>query len=111
MVISEPKTEHFQNGVTCTTFDDGSYVWRKGQKLHREDGPAVYFRGGYRKWYINSDLHREDGPACIYESGTIEWYLRGVVYPFEEWCKAVDASDALVTKLTLEYALQIIFNT
>jgi len=37
--------------------DDGSEVWIKNGKLHREDGPAVIWYNGHQFWYKNGKLH------------------------------------------------------
>jgi len=47
-------------------------------KLHREDGPAVYNTEGSLFWYRNGLLHREDGPAMsMLKSGMMFWYVNG----------------------------------
>ncbi len=58
-------------------YSDGSQVWWKDGKIHREDGPAVIWPDGTQRWYKDGKLHREDGPAVIYSYGTKEWYLNG----------------------------------
>jgi len=67
-------------------------VWFKGHKfkedvhgkildewgiLHRENGPAIEDKNGYKAWYKNGKLHREDGPAVIWPGGEKEWCLNG----------------------------------
>lgn len=64
-----------------------SIEWKRGDTLHREDGPAVirYAENGAvleELWYVKGELHREDGPAVISrnESGTqerLEWFVAG----------------------------------
>lgn len=88
-----------------TEWDDGSFIYLLNDRLHRKDGPALYFKSGYMKWYIHGSLHRTDGPACVYESGQVFWHLYGKSMTFGEWCLEVAASDALKTKLIIEYNL------
>ena len=46
----------------CIIFDNGSKLWCKEGKRHRDDGPA--FEGnGTKIWYKNDNKHRIDGPA------------------------------------------------
>jgi hypothetical protein len=59
---------------------DGYKAWYLNGKRHREDGPAVEWACGSKYWYLNGELHREDGPAIEYASGTKEWYLNGLAF-------------------------------
>ena len=92
-----------------TVDDYGNKCWYLGDKLHREDGPAVehtdgtkfwYLNGnrhrtdgpavecvGNKYWYLNDNLHREDGPAIEWAAGTKCWYLGGASYTEAEWRK------------------------
>ena len=47
---------------------DGSQLWYRNGKRHREDGPAIIWADGTKAWYQNNMLHREDGPAVIWPS-------------------------------------------
>ena len=101
-----PYITHLGDRQTCMKWDDGSFLYRLNDRLHREDGPALYFKSGYTKWYIHGLLHRTDGPALVCESGLVSWYLYGKSMTFSEWCLEVAASDALKTKLIIEYNLE-----
>jgi hypothetical protein len=48
----------------------------KGQ-IHRDDGPAVESREGYKGWFQNNELHREDGPAQENRNGREMWWING----------------------------------
>ena len=48
--------------------------------LHREDGPAIDYKNGYKAWFLNGKCHRDDGPAVEYRFGTKEWWLNNVKY-------------------------------
>jgi hypothetical protein len=63
---------------TYTIESDGTIEWRLGEKLHRDDGPAVIEPNGTKKWFLNGKRHREDGPAIEWGNGTTSWYLKGV---------------------------------
>lgn len=87
----------------------GAELWYKGDKLHREDGPAITYADGRQKWYKNGVLikpgknkdksvhkvsadgsklcykedgllHRKDGPAVIYHNGNQAWYKEGKIH-------------------------------
>jgi hypothetical protein len=58
--------------------ENGSVVWYKDDKLHREDGPAVERIDGYKAWYLDNMMHRLDGPAIEYVNGGREWWLNGL---------------------------------
>ena len=46
-------------------------VWFSGNNLHREDGPAIEFKGGRKEWWQNNHRHRLDGPAIIYPNSDL----------------------------------------
>lgn len=52
--------------------------WYKGDKLHREDGPAIKYSNGGEAWYLDGLRHREDGPALIEYDGQKEWFKNGI---------------------------------
>lgn len=49
--------------------------WYSKGKLHRADGPAVEYAGGFKVWHLNGERHREDGPAREYINGKKEWWI------------------------------------
>jgi hypothetical protein len=57
--------------------ENGSVVWYKDDKLHREDGPTVERLDGYKAWYLDNILHRLDDPAVECANGDGEWWLNG----------------------------------
>jgi hypothetical protein len=61
----------------CEVGTHGTKYWLLHGKYHREDGPAVETKDGYRAWYLNDKLHREDGPAIEYPDGHKHWSLHG----------------------------------
>jgi len=63
--------------VEMTINKQGDQIWWKGNKLHREDGPAIERANGTKEWHLNGKLHREDGPAVERANGTKLWYLNG----------------------------------
>ena len=54
-----------------------SQIWRQGDKLHRNDGPALEAFDGSYAYYLNGQLHRNDGPAIKRADGSQEWWLGG----------------------------------
>lgn len=59
---------------------DGAQMWKLGDQLHREDGPALIEPDGSQRWYLHDQLHREDGPAAMHVSGEQTYWLHGVQY-------------------------------
>ncbi len=61
----------------------------KGDKLHREDGPAIEWSNGTKEWWFGGVLHREDGPAIEQKDGTKQWFKNGKRHredgPAVEW--------------------------
>jgi hypothetical protein len=57
---------------------DGTKLWYKDDKLHREDGPAVKHDDGRTRWFLNGRLHRADGPALERVDGSTEWWYKGI---------------------------------
>ncbi len=64
--------------------NNGTKYWYLGNKLHREDGPAVEFIVGEKYWYLNNQLHREDGPAIEGICGEKIWRLNGKAISWQE---------------------------
>tara|TARA_R110002012_G_scaffold84431_2_gene211260 strand:- start:1742 stop:2377 length:636 start_codon:yes stop_codon:yes gene_type:complete len=56
---------------------DGTKFWHLNGELHREDGPAVEYAGGYKAWFLKGKRHREDGPAIEWADGYKAWHLKG----------------------------------
>ena len=59
---------------------EGTKIWKnlKGE-LHRDNGPAVIYKGGNKYWYQNGKRHRDnDLPAVIYKNGDKYWYQNGL---------------------------------
>lgn len=61
---------------------NGSEIWMKNKRLHREDGPALY--------------------STI--SGRSSFYLEGRQYRFEDWVKKVKISSKNLTILCLKHS-------
>jgi hypothetical protein len=38
-------------------------------------------------WQLDGEYHREDGPAVIWRGGSKEWCLHGTGMAFEEWLR------------------------
>lgn len=68
---------------------DGTIIWTKNGKLHRENSPAVEYRQGGRDWFINGKRHREDGAAIEFPSGNKEWYLHGKQLTEDEFLRTI----------------------
>lgn len=54
--------------------------WYKNGELHREDGPAVEDKNGYKEWHIEGKRHRINGPAVEWGVRHKEWYIEGKRY-------------------------------
>lgn len=59
-------------------YANGDIAWYKGERLHRDNGPAVVYPNGSQYYYQYGMKHREDGPAVIRSDGHMSWYLNGV---------------------------------
>jgi hypothetical protein len=80
---------------------DGTKIFHRDSRLHREDGPAVICPDGWSTWWIDGHrhdgyglgyreyfregyLHRLDGPAVERNNGEREYWINGQrVEPFE----------------------------
>lgn len=76
-----------KNGVTVS--DDGTKIWYRDGKRHRDDGPAIEQPDGTKMWLVNDDFHRIGGPAIDYANGTKRWYQNSKLHredgPAIEW--------------------------
>ena len=87
---------YYENGTPSSgAANKKSEEWFKGNRRHREDGPAIiiYLENGTiikEEWYKNDLLSRENGPAHIayYENGNKEtegWYKNGKVHRTDDY--------------------------
>ena len=58
---------------------------------------------GTKRWYLGEQYHREDGPAIIWRGGHVRWYLYDRIMSFEEWLALVGMDDEEKVMLKLEY--------
>ena len=61
---------------TVKVIKEGDIYWKKENKLHRLDGPAIEHVNGNHQWYLNGKRHRLDGPAVSFFN-TQEWWVNG----------------------------------
>lgn len=74
--------------------DEDKIQWYLGDKLHKENGPAVEFADGTREWWIDGKRHREDGAAIEFGDGTNKWFLDGKNLSEENFDAAIKAKYA-----------------
>lgn len=89
---------------TKVTTPDGIIVYRRYNKFHRDDGPALIYPNGEERWYKNGKLHREDGPAITRANGNYEWHFNGTAFTFDVWCNILKKTPEEKAKLLLKYA-------
>ncbi len=79
---------HREDGP-AVIYPDGTQYWCKVDKIHREDGPAIIYPDGSQTWFVDSKRHREDGPAYIGKNGTQYWWLNGnnITDDIKNWAK------------------------
>lgn len=59
---------------------DGSLIWTRGKKLHRDnDLPAVIRTDGTKEWYRDGIKHRENGPARV-SPAAMHWFQHGKLH-------------------------------
>lgn len=59
---------------------DGTKIWYKEGKCHREDGPALLHPNRVYHWFKEGNHHRIDGPAIEYANGSTEWWIDDFCY-------------------------------
>lgn len=74
--------------------DENRTEWYLGEKLHKENGPAVEFTDGTKEWWIDGKRHREDGAAIEFDNGTKKWFLDGKNLSEEDFEAAIKAKHA-----------------
>jgi len=81
--------------MKVTKTKTGSTVYTKGNKIHREDGPAIIDFDGGKTWMIEGTRHRIGGPAITETDGTKEYWVRGklIAYslpsPWKNWITSI----------------------
>jgi hypothetical protein len=74
--------------------DNGSIEWYYGDKLHKENGPAVELADGTKEWWVDGERHREDGAAIEFSNGKKKWFLDGKCLDEEDFNEAIKAKNA-----------------
>lgn len=81
--IPDGLSKVIEGGIEYTVvekFNGTARWWYKGDKLHRELGPAIECPNGDVWWYYEGLIHRLDGPAVSDRNGeTLGWYYK------DEW--------------------------
>jgi hypothetical protein len=82
---------HRENGP-AVILKSGFKSWWINGKRHREDGPAVIHQNGDKSWWINGKRHREDGPAVIHQNGDKSWYMynKNITMEVKQWAEKCD---------------------
>jgi len=72
-----------------TVTEEATKWYNENYRLHRENGPAVELKNGFKYYYINGKFHREDGPAIENANGDKYYYINGISHrqdgPAVEW--------------------------
>lgn len=63
-------------------YSNGTKIWYKEGRFHREDGPAREWPNGSKEWWRNGEQHRSDGPAVEESKGTKRWMENGRYHRF-----------------------------
>jgi len=79
-LIIEKEVKKIPKNFTGIVEYNGSKIWYRNGKLHRESGPAIEFADGSKCWYRDGKRHRESGPAVEYANGNKEWYRNGKLH-------------------------------
>lgn len=96
------KLLHREDGPAIE-WKNGYKAWYQNGERHRVGGPAVEWANGYKEWYSNGRLHRVDGPAVEYFNGLKSWYLKDKLYNTEEeWFKALDKDSQIAYLFNME---------
>ena len=99
------KGKHHSFNDEPSYVDNGTKIWHKNGKIHRDnDLPAIIYGNGVKYWYKNGRLHREKGPAIVNLDGENEYFLNGKLYTFHEWLSMLNLSEEEKTQLVLENA-------
>jgi len=89
---------HREDGPAIEYKGGDKYYYLNG-KFHREDGPAVELANGDKYFYINGKLHREDGPAIEYKNGYKAYYINGVNLTEEEFNSRTKTCEGKVVEI------------
>ena len=95
-----------KNTVQSKMFEymNGDKDWRRGNILHRTDGPAIEYADGDVAWYLHGIRHRDDGPAVILANGDTRWWLSGRILSFEAWLERTHGlTDEEKVMMKLQY--------
>lgn len=66
-------------------FEDRTAWYNLDGQFHREDGPALEYKDGYKAWFKNGNRHRLDGPAVEHPDGTNYWCIEDQKYTKQQF--------------------------
>ena len=81
--LPEPHVENSDN-ITQKIVTPEKTEYRKGGKLHRNNGPAIIYADGSKEWWLNGERHRKGGPAIVHADGTERYFIHGAQFPKPE---------------------------
>ena len=93
---------------TVKVRSNGDKFWYLGDKLHREDGPAIEHVSGYKAWWLNGKLHREDGPAVGHVNGDKSWFLNGKEVTEQDVMKPVKEMSVAEIEAALGHKVKVV---
>lgn len=68
----------------------------RNRKTHIDDN-------GLKMWGLGDRLHREDGPALMWKDYGNYWFLDDIEYSFDSWCKKLKLTEAQIIEMKLLY--------
>jgi hypothetical protein len=87
---------------------NGDTEWYYGDKLHKENGPAIERADGQKEWWIDGKRHREDGAAIEFADGSKKWYFEGKSLQEDEYdaiIKAKNEPEEVIEPLRFNYTV------
>jgi hypothetical protein len=81
---------HREGDRPAIIWSDGTEIYYKRGKKHRENGPAAIFLDGHEEWYFEGKFHRIGGPALTTSDGRTYFYINGEEYPEDKYYKVIE---------------------
>lgn len=95
----------YHEGIYKVVDSRGIVCWCKDGKIHRDDGPAIFFIGGVTQWFHEGKRHRADGPSWLDAAGRpLGWFVNGEeMFHSADYQKATGATDEFMAFLRLKF--------
>lgn len=81
-----------KNNITTKILIPYGAIRLRNNIPHRKYGPSMELKGNIILWHYNGKLHRMDGPAVFWD-GLKEWWINGIKFSKDKYCEELQTRN------------------